>query len=563
MADRRMLLNSTESFVGTMKIDYYCDDGKLYLGLNDNIKIIEEYFDGYYDGYYIIGFKKDLIVPEDFINPNSFCEIDFHSDCDITFDRRSIYESMLYFYGNFTFNVRSIIGSTITLYDYNYIFNGDCFDVGVDESILFYAKTIPQYYENINNCGIYAYAHILYDIMKYNNIEEGDEKAKNYITENIFRLFISSPTEYITTIPNVDLGNNSYIKSVNNYMYEGNYITEYVCNGAITHLRKGITLPKDATVYFPDTVTDIDHNTFENESNLKKVVIFGNCRLTYLDGFGRSGLENIEIYSDKIETIKNSCFYYCLNLYNVIIPKSIKYIEHGAFDHINSNFVINYKGTKQDWDNIYLNNYWYGVTTDIIVNCIDGSFVVNPYLLCIIYYTSNDGNIIDVDTRYINNELLSNTYGDKGELVFKNVVNQIGILFRFNTQLKEVWLPNYSITNTASSFRDCTNLIRVSNSERLRMEENIFSGCINLQQIEIDSDWIGDSAFENCTSLSYVKISKRIESISDGGFAHCTSLESIDYEGTIEEWNNIDIYSDWCDGSAIKTIHCVDGDIQL
>ena len=26
-------------------IEYYCENGKLHLGLNDNIKIIEEYFD--------------------------------------------------------------------------------------------------------------------------------------------------------------------------------------------------------------------------------------------------------------------------------------------------------------------------------------------------------------------------------------------------------------------------------------------------------------------------------------------------------------------------------------
>lgn len=181
-----------------------------------------------------------------------------------------------------------------------------------------------------------------------------------------------------------------------------------------------------------------------------------------------------------------------------------------------------------------------------------------------IWYTTIDNNIIDVDTRYINNELLSNTYEDKGELVFKNAIDNITYLFNDKTQLTEVWLPNYKINSTIRAFCNCTNLTQVNNSVQLKyIEEHTFTGCESLQQIEIDSDWIGDNAFANCTSLNYVKISKRIEEISSYAFRNCTSLESIDYEGTIEEWNNIDIYSDWCDGSAIKTIHCVDGDIQI
>ena len=110
MSERRMLLNSTEeNFIGTMRIEYYCENGKLYLNLNDNIKIIEEYFDDDLEGYYIIGFKKDLIVPEDFINYYGCCEIQFYSDYNIIFDTRSVYAGYLNFYGNFIFNKQSII----------------------------------------------------------------------------------------------------------------------------------------------------------------------------------------------------------------------------------------------------------------------------------------------------------------------------------------------------------------------------------------------------------------------------------------------------------------------
>lgn len=181
-----------------------------------------------------------------------------------------------------------------------------------------------------------------------------------------------------------------------------------------------------------------------------------------------------------------------------------------------------------------------------------------------IWYTSIDGNIIDVDTDWINNELLHNDYDNIGKLIFKNGINSIENLFIDKTQLTKVWLPNYDIFTTMYAFYGCTNLIRVKNSKQLKtIYENTFYSCINLQQIEIDSDLIGELAFCNCDSLNYVRISKRIERISYKVFKHCTSLESINYGGTIEEWNNIYKNSDWCDNSAIKIIHCLDGDINL
>ena len=80
--------------------------------------------------------------------------------------------------------------------------------------------------------------------------------------------------------------------------------------------------------------------------------------------------------------------------------------------------------------------------------------------------------------------------------------------------------------------------------------------------ISYNSTWEGALNSLGLTR-EYVKISKRLTDIYEMSFRNCTSLQAIDYEGTIEEWNNINISSDWCYDSAIETIHCSDGDIQL
>jgi hypothetical protein len=54
-----------------------------------------------------------------------------------------------------------------------------------------------------------------------------------------------------------------------------------------------------------------------------------------------------------------------------------------------------------------------------------------------------------------------------------------------------------------------------------------------------------------------------VTSIEKEIFLSCSSLTSITFEGTIEQWNNIDKNTNWNSSSYITTIHCIDGDITL
>lgn len=58
-------------------------------------------------------------------------------------------------------------------------------------------------------------------------------------------------------------------------------------------------------------------------------------------------------------------------------------------------------------------------------------------------------------------------------------------------------------------------------------------------------------------------IPKHIKSIGGSAFYDCTSLKAINYSGTIDQWKKIDKSPYWSDSAPIKTIHCIDGDIEL
>lgn len=73
---------------------------------------------------------------------------------------------------------------------------------------------------------------------------------------------------------------------------------------------------------------------------------------------------------------------------------------------------------------------------------------------------------------------------------------------------------------------------------------------------------IPTGAFAGCTNLKRITIPGKIKSIGEGTFAGCIHLEDIYYEGTMEEWNNIDIvhhkheieFGDTAPGSPVEQI---------
>ena len=66
---------------------------------------------------------------------------------------------------------------------------------------------------------------------------------------------------------------------------------------------------------------------------------------------------------------------------------------------------------------------------------------------------------------------------------------------------------------------------------------------------------IGESAFENCRSLTSVTIPDSVTSIGDGAFASCTSLTDVYYAGSEAQWKAISISSTGNNGLLTANIH--------
>ena len=155
------------------------------------------------------------------------------------------------------------------------------------------------------------------------------------------------------------------------------------------------------------------------------------------------------------------------------------------------------------------------------------------------------------------NLIASGYSGGQGILVFDSPVTKLygnaSNIFRPTMlNLITIDLPS-SITNISSDvFNYSTNLVAVNGLE-------------NCDHIYFNGDT--GNQFRNCSSLTTISLPTNMSGQTGGltktMFSGCTSLVTINYAGTMAQWNALSKHSSWRQGSAIRYIECSDGTIDL
>ncbi len=92
-----------------------------------------------------------------------------------------------------------------------------------------------------------------------------------------------------------------------------------------------------------------------------------------------------------------------------------------------------------------------------------------------------------------------------------------------------------------------------------------FDCCSNLEKVVIEEgvQIIGRFAFSGCEKLASVTIPKSVTSIGDYAFSYCDALQTVNYGGTVAEWNalkdNGKIISTGNNDLLNAAIYCIDG----
>ena len=139
------------------------------------------------------------------------------------------------------------------------------------------------------------------------------------------------------------------------------------------------------------------------------------------------------------------------------------------------------------------------------------------------------------------------------------------------------------LTKAGAAFRDGTILTweEVKSAENgtkygytntrttdIKLDGGAFQFCAELTSIYIQEGVtsIGSSAFSDCEALASVTIPSSITSIGDGAFKDCVVLTKITFNGTVEQWNAIDLDNsplDWNHNIPATVVICSDGTVEI
>lgn len=72
---------------------------------------------------------------------------------------------------------------------------------------------------------------------------------------------------------------------------------------------------------------------------------------------------------------------------------------------------------------------------------------------------------------------------------------------------------------------------------------------------------INSCAFLNFNGMQSLRIPESVTYIGDYAFSGCQSLYNITYDGSVEQWAQIQTGQGWADRVGDSTVHCSNGDV--
>lgn len=136
---------------------------------------------------------------------------------------------------------------------------------------------------------------------------------------------------------------------------------------------------------------------------------------------------------------------------------------------------------------------------------------------------------------------------NSGQTIDVTFLRSAGALM-FTNNIHEVFLDGKLSSAMPFAFKDCKNLerVHVSYFDERALEfvcESAFENCASLTKVDPSNatERIEKNAFKNCTSLNNVFIGRKMTEIQENAFYGCTSLNRIFYYGNSSDWSDINI----------------------
>lgn len=305
-------------------------------------------------------------------------------------------------------------------------------------------------------------------------------------------------------------------------------------------------------------VTSIGIYAFKYCRNLENIEIPNTVKEIRTGAFSYcSSLDNVVI-PNSIDWIWGDVFYYCTSLKNIALPESITGISGCAFEECNS------------LESIIIPSKVDSINGGTFRNCRKLKTVVLPEGLVEIAVQAFWGcagltNLTIPDSVKYIGEGAFNGCNSLKELKLPKGLNKVGkVAFNSCQYLESVEIPATVTTIEEQAFWGCERLTQIKMQKGLNtIQKSAFGRCLRLENIVLPEGLtdIEAAAFALCVGLKSITIPVSVVSIGEEVFDYCSELKTVCYNGTMEQWNKINLKTQGNEYLNNATIHCTDGDI--
>lgn len=134
--------------------------------------------------------------------------------------------------------------------------------------------------------------------------------------------------------------------------------------------------------------------------------------------------------------------------------------------------------------------------------------------------------------------------------------------FNWCTDLIKINLPNTIVSIGPGAFYNCYNLEHIVLPDSVQIIDGAaFRDCSKLTEMTLPCSiqTIGTRAFAECKKLTKITIPLSVKILAEGAFESCSRLETINYSGTMKQWEMISKGRGAFDNVATSVVRCTDG----
>ena len=344
---------------------------------------------------------------------------------------------------------------------------------------------------------------------------------------------------------------------------------------------------------FGDSLLSIGKKAFYGCASLSEVILPDSLTSLGEAAFSScTGAERLHI-GGGISEIPESAFRYMSSLKSVVIPDNITEVSRGAFDNLSNlkeltisksvtcfNYCFNhtsaiesiyYEGTLEDWLKIFFYSVgssplYYSGSAKLYLDgeLLEGALVIPEGITEIPAHAFENYSYITsvsfpYDMEYIGDAafywcqgITEVSFGgdvaDFGTQIFYGCKRIVSV--DFGTKLSKIG---------SGMFSDCIGLDRVVIPSSVRVIENYAFASCDIGELILSEglEEIRSSAFQYGT-IPEVRLPSTVKSIGTAAFS---TVGEIYYNGTAEEWQNVEKYTQWNMRYDEYYVHCIDADV--